>query len=360
MAELLKNVYTRDFILALAQQLTAIFPAFDGEKFQQLVFDGNWQQKELKARMNHIAQSLHQVLPGPYHQNLELLKQIKVENSGFEYMFLPAYVELYGLEDYVASIPALAHFTEFASSEFAVRPFIIRYPQQMMAQMALWARMDNKHLRRLASEGCRPRLPWAMALPEFKQDPSPVLPILEVLKDDPSEYVRRSVANNLNDIAKDNPEQVIKLAKNWLGQTDNTDRLIKHACRTLLKKAEPEILALFGFAPPKSIEVSALKVQKQVAMGDKLSFSFTLATKAQALGKLRIEYAIDYMKSNGKQARKIFKIAEADYSSQQKAITREQSFKAISTRKHYPGAHGMAVIINGQELAADEFTLTAA
>ncbi|WDE04265.1 DNA alkylation repair protein [Thalassomonas viridans] len=360
MAELLKNVYTREFITALAQQLTAIFPAFDKDKFQHLIFDDTWQQKELKARMNHIAQCLHQVLPGPYHHNLELLKQIKVEQAGFEYMFLPAYVELYGLEDYVASIPALAHFTEFASSEFAVRPFIIKYPKQMMAQMALWARMDNKHLRRLASEGCRPRLPWAMALPAFKQDPAQVLPILEVLKDDPSEYVRRSVANNLNDIAKDNPKQVIAIAKRWFGQTENTDRLIKHACRTLLKKADPEILTLFGFAPPKAIEVTALKVQKQVTMGDKLSFSFTLATKAQALGKLRIEYAIDYMKSNGKQARKIFKIAEADYNDRQKAITREQSFKAISTRKHYPGAHAVAVIINGEELAADKFILTAA
>ncbi|WP_281556265.1 DNA alkylation repair protein [Thalassomonas sp. RHCl1] len=360
MAELLKNVYTQEFIAALTQQLTAIYPDFDSEKFQQLIFDAAWQQKELKARMNHIAHSLHQLLPGPYHHNLVLLKQIKVERSGFEYMFLPAYVELYGQEDYVASIPALAHFTEFASSEFAVRPFIIKYPRQMMAQMALWARMDNEHLRRLASEGCRPRLPWAMALPDFKQDPSPLLPILEVLKDDPSEYVRRSVANNLNDVAKDHPKLVTGIAKNWFGQTENTDRLVKHACRTLLKKAEPEILTLFGFAPPKAIQVTSLKVQKQVAMGERLSFSFTLATKAQALGKLRIEYAIDYMKSNGKQARKIFKIAEADYNARQKDITREQSFKAISTRKHYPGVHGMAVIINGQELAAGEFTLTAA
>ena len=359
MAELLKNVYTPEFFESLSRQLQSILPEFDAKTFQQLIFSDNWQQKELKDRMNHIAKTLHLVLAKPYQQTLAVLKKITVDIIGFEYMFLPAYVELYGLTEFELSVDALEHFTEFASAEFAVRPFIKKYPQKMMTQMTIWSTADNHHLRRLASEGCRPRLPWAMALADFKENPQAILPILETLKNDDSEYVRRSVANNLNDISKDNPQIVIGLASAWFAQTKNTDHLIKHACRGLLKQANPQILTLFGFAAPTQIEVASFDVQNSVLMGDNLSFSFTLTTTSKALGKLRIEYAIDYMKSNGKQSRKIFKIAEADYREQEKIINRHQSFKAISTRKHYPGAHAMAIIINGQQLAINDFIVTA-
>ena len=144
-------------------------------------------------------------------------------------MLFPDYVECYGLEHFDSSISALETFTKYSSAEFAVRPFIMRYEQKMMSQMRKWSRSKNHHLRRLSSEGCRPRLPWSMALPAFKQDPTAILTIISALLSDGSEYVRRSVANNLNDISKDHPEIVIEITRQNLGQSDATDKLLKHA-----------------------------------------------------------------------------------------------------------------------------------
>ncbi len=272
-------------------------------------------------------------------------------------MFFPTFVELYCLDDYPLCIDALAFFTQYSSAEFAVRPLIEKQPEMMMAQMLKWASSDNEHIRRLASEGCRPRLPWASALPAFKQDPTLILLILEKLKDDKSEYVRRSVANNLNDISKDNPELVVELVKQWQGISKQCDWIIKHACRGLLKQAHPEALKLFGFSSVSHVSVTKLNVDKQVVMGDTLAFSFELSSK-QALGKLRIEYAIDFMKKNGKQARKIFQISESTIQARQKQVSKNFSFKPISTRKYYLGKHQLAVIVNGVEKQVIEFKLT--
>ncbi|MFK5986489.1 MAG: DNA alkylation repair protein [Pseudomonadota bacterium] len=362
MAELLKNFYTEAFFDAFIDVLKKYYPDFQGDKFKTAIFDNNWKDKELKQRMRHISQTLHLYLPVEYVQALEILKSTSRNFQGFEYFFFPDYVELYGMGNFQHSMSALEVFTQYSSSEFAVRPFIKKCPEQMMEQMQQWAKSDNHHHRRLASEGCRPRLPWAMALPEFKYDPQAVLKILQQLKNDPSEYVRRSVANNLNDIAKDNPQQVIKLAKLWLAEhanspDKNTFRLVKHACRSLLKQGNREVLGLFGYTAPKHIIIKEFKLQKSLAMGEVFYFSFVIKTNAQQLGKLRIEYGLDFMKKNGKQARKIFKISESDYTGQTKVVTKHHSFKKISTRKYYPGLHGIAIIINGQELACESFIL---
>jgi 3-methyladenine DNA glycosylase AlkC len=226
-----------------------------------------------------------------------------------------------------------------------------------MRQMELWAESDNLHVRRLASEGCRPRLPWAMALPAFKRDPRLVLSILKKLKADESEYVRRSVANNLNDIAKDNPAAVVKIARHWQGESEQTDRLLKHACRTLLKQARPDIMKLFGFAKPEHIRIGDLVVQRRVKIGGDLPFSFTLHSLQSPLGKLRIEFAMDFMKQNGRPSRKLFKFSEAEHSGNEKSYCKSYSFRPISTRKYYAGAHGLAIIVNGFELAKATFEL---
>jgi len=357
MPEPLKNLYNEDFISSLASLLQSTCNKFAAEDFQKGVFDSDWSQKELKARMNHIAVMLHKYLPGSYRENIKILKPVSSQFSGLQHMVFPAYVELYGTEDFGTSMSALEHFTPNSSSEFAIRPFIKQSPKKAMQQMETWAESSDHHVRRLATEGCRPRLPWAMALPRFKKNPGPVIKILEKLKDDENEYVRRSVANNLNDISKDNPEIVIAIAKDWLGKAPEIDWVVKHACRSLLKQGEPELMAVFGFEEPGHIRIRDFTVQDSVGIGEKLKFSFKLQTQQESLGKLRIEYAIDFMKNNGLQKRKIFKISESDNSSQQKEITREHSFRLISTRKYYPGTHGIAVIINGHELLGGEFQL---
>jgi 3-methyladenine DNA glycosylase AlkC len=159
-----------------------------------------------------------------------------MEDGGLVYIFLPDYIEQYGLEDFESSVKAIENVTRFVSCEFAVRPFILKYGGTMMKKMRTWSLHKSYHVRRLSSEGSRPRLPWAISIPELKKDPSPILPILENLKNDPSEWVRRSVANNLNDIAKDHPGLVIELARKWKGISRETDAIIKHGSRTLLKK----------------------------------------------------------------------------------------------------------------------------
>ena len=357
MPEPLKNLYSVDLIKSLCEQISNVYEKFDEYGFFAHVIDDEWKDKELKERMKHISESLHQYLPIEYSDAIQIIMKSSSKFSGFQYMFFPGFVELYGLNKYEESIQALEHFTKYSSSEFAVRPFIKKYNHKMMAQMKAWSESENHHVRRLASEGCRPRLPWAMALPEFKQDPSQILPILEKLKNDDSEYVRRSVANNLNDISKDNPQVVIEIAKSWLGNNQQTDWVVKHACRTLLKQGQPEIMNLFGFSKPEHIKIINFITSKTVEMGEKLDFSFNLESQRQKLGKLRIEYAIGFVKKNGTLSRKIFKISESEISGNNKTVTKSHSFKKISTRRYYSGKHSVSIIVNGHELASMEFLL---
>ena len=358
MSEPLKNLYSIELLESVSAQLQHHYPSFDRLGFIAYVMDDEWQHRELKQRMTHIAAALHHFLPMPYSKALTLLMAISIRFTGFEYMFFPDFVERYGLGHYQDSIIALEHFTEYASSEYAVRPFIKHYPDQMMAQMMIWAKSDNHHLRRLASEGCRPRLPWAMALADFKQHPAAILPILEQLKNDDSEYVRRSVANNLNDISKDNPAIVIDIAQHWFGEHPQTNWLVKHACRTLLKQGQPEIMQLFGLVKPEHIAISHFSVQPSVKMGGKVTFSFMLVSEL-ALGRVRIEYALGFVKKNKQLFKKVFKISEADIKTHTKTVTKSHSFKKISTRTYYEGNHSLSIIVNGHEIAHKMFVLSA-
>jgi len=357
MPEPLKNLYSTELVESLSEQVNNLYSNFDKKGFVAHVIDGQWEDKELKDRMMHISGALYVFLPMEYSEAVQILMKAASKFSGFQYMFFPGFVEIYGLDEYEMSIEAMEYFTQHSSSEFAVRPFIKKFNYKMMAQMELWAESENHHVRRLSSEGCRPRLPWAMALPEFKKEPSPIMPILEKLKNDESEYVRRSVANNLNDISKDNPQVVIEAARNWLGDNQQTDWVVKHACRTLLKQGHTEILELFGFTKPNHIKSGDLKAQRSVDMGENLDFSFIIETKSNKLGKLRIEYAMDFVKKNGSLTRKVFKISESDIDSKSKEVTKSHSFKKISTRKYYAGNHKISVIVNGQEMASIGFLL---
>lgn len=355
MAEPLKNSYNEAFAGRLIAELQLHYPLFKGDLFKQQLFDSAWPARELKQRMRHITVTLHAHLPADYPQALTILKPASMCFTGFEAMFFPDYVECYGLDDYQTSILALEHFTQYSSSEFAVRPFIERYGDKMMLQMQQWAGSDNHHVRRLASEGCRPRLPWAMALPLFKKNPDAVLKVISKMRCDESEYVRRSVANNLNDISKDHPDRLLEIARQWLGQSAKTDWIVKHACRSELKRGSPEMLKLFGYAPPDHVKVVNFTLQPVVKMGEGLSFSFQLETAEKSLGRLRIEYAIDFLKANGKQRRKVFKISESDYAEPQKWVRRCHSFRVISTRKYYLGEHALVVIVNGVALSLLDF-----
>lgn len=356
MAEQLKNVYTNGYIKNLSIKIKENYKEFDSDGFINSIFDPTWQNLELKERMRHIAITLDRYLDLPYKKQLEILKKVSKDFYSFEAMFFQDFVEFFGLEDFENSIKALEVFTIESSSEFAIRQFILKYEDKTMAQMKLWAKSDNEHLRRLASEGCRPRLPWAIALPKFKKDPSKVLQVLELLKNDKSEYVRKSVANNLNDISKDNPNIVIKFVEDNLGFSKELDWICKHASRTLLKKGDKKVLSLFGFIDSSHIDIVEFICDEKIFLGEGLNFSFTLNSK-ENLGNLRLEYVIYYLKSNGSYSKKVFMISQNCIKSKQKTFFKKQSFKNMTTRKHYLGEHFISILLNGEEKLKRSFIL---
>ena len=356
MAEQLKNVYTKEYIKNLVFKIKENYKKFDENNFINSIFDNTWQNLELKARMRHIAITLNKYLPLQYTKQLEILKEVSKEFSSFEAMFFQDFVEVYGLDDFESSMKALEIFTQDSSSEFAIRQFILKYEDKTMNQMKVWAQSSNEHLRRLSSEGCRPRLPWAIALQKFKKDPTKVLEIIELLKNDKSLYVRKSVANNLNDISKDNPHLVIDFVKTNLGVSKELDWICKHASRTLLKKADKQILKLFDFNKSHHINITNLSYDSIVKIDGHLNFSFEL-TALEYLGNIRVEYAIDYLKSNNTHNKKIFMISQNEIKSSSKKFTKKQSFKNMTTRKHYLGIHYISILLNGEEIIKKEFLL---
>jgi len=362
MAEPFKNMYTRELIGKLATEIKSVCDAFLTDEFIQFIMDETWVNLELKARTNKIAAGLRKYLPQDYKAAIAIIDKVIVnygtwlEGFGF---FFTTFVELYGVEegDWDISIDAMARYTRHASAEFAVRPFIINHQDRMMAQMFEWSKNECAHIRRLSSEGCRPLLPWGQVLVNLKNDPSPILPILEQLKADPDLYVRKSVANNLNDISKNHPDLVAKLAKEWYGKVEFTNWIVKHGCRTLLKKGNRDVLAIFGLDDAESVQVGNLALaQKSISIGEAITFSFTIQAKKDV--KTRLEYAVDYVKASGKRSRKIFQISEISLKEgESKNYTRKHSFADVSIRKHYAGTHSITLIVNGTERGTVDFEL---
>jgi 3-methyladenine DNA glycosylase AlkC len=362
MSSLLKDRYSTAYARKLAAAVAVAWPRFDTEGYARAVLGDGWGELELKQRMRRLSSMLHRFLPIPYSRQLAVLKKVAPPFGGFEGMLFPDFVEQFGLDDFDASVQALEWFTQFSSSEFAVRPFIVRYGVRMMAVMRRWTSHESEHVRRLASEGCRPRLPWAMALPRFKRDPSPVLPVLEALKADPSDYVRRSVANNLNDIAKDHPEVILAIARRWLGTSRPTDALVKHACRTLLKRGDRRALELFGYRPSTAVKITGLSLSAaSLRIGENLQFQFTMVHGARQPLALRLEYAVDFVKASGRTTRKVFKIAESSFApGTPRLFERKHPFRDFTTRKHHPGEHRLSVLVNGKVSAEASLMLTRA
>lgn len=362
MPEPLKNLLNRELLDKVAADIRSVHVTFRADEFVGYVMDGTWNDLELKERTYRVAEGLGKFLPENYREAVGVIDKVVMNYGtwleGFAWFF-PVFVELYGQNeaDWDVSVAALERYTLYSSSEMAVRPFIIKNEKRMMAQMYLWSEHENELVRRLSCEGCRPALPWAPALNSFKKDPRPILPILERLKADPSVWVRKSVANNINDISKTHPDLVKELAKDWYGKNELTDWVVKHGCRTLLKKGDREILTMFGCGDAGSVDVYDLALDRtSVSIGEDIAFSFSIASKEAA--KARLEYGVDYVKQNGKRNRKIFQISETSLKENEKrSYTRKHSFADVSTRKHYPGTHSITLIVNGAERGKLDFEL---
>jgi 3-methyladenine DNA glycosylase AlkC len=360
MAEKLKDRFlTESSVGAMADELKRVCPSLGRKKLLSLVLDDAFKGRELMDRMRHATSCLREVLPKSYRKALAVLRKAAPGIKGCEALCLPDYVERFGLEDWDLSLDALVLFTKYSSSEFAIRPFIMKNPKRAMTFMKKIAEDGDEKVRRFASEGCRPRLPWAVALPGFKKNPSPIIPVLEKLKDDESEFVRRSVANNLNDISKDHAGLVLDIGERWIGKSEETDWIVKHACRTLLKAGDSRAMRLFGFGDPRRIAVRSFEFgKKKLAIGGRTSFRFVLEIKSKKACKVRLEYAVHFVKARGRTSPKVFKISEKTRRPGEHRISGNHAFADLSTRKHYPGEHLFRIIVNGGEKAAATLLLT--
>ncbi len=347
--------------------LTAVYPSFNTPSFMAQI-EAELEALELKQRSGLFATAMRDHLPSDYPEAIAILQrafppelsEVDGEFSfGFDMMPIPHFVELFGLDHFEVSMAAMKEITKRFSAEFAIRPFITRYPQQTLAILQAWSVDDNVHVRRLVSEGTRPRLPWAGRLYQFIEDPTPVLPLLAKLRQDESLYVRRSVANHLNDIAKDHPELVVQTLSDWqVDGDDNLDWITRHALRTLIKDGRSDALALIGYGEVE-VSVSEFRVEPEtIQMGETVTIHLTLQSESDVSQELLIDYAIHFVKANGTTSPKVFKWTTKELNGRQTiTLTKKHKIKPITTRKYYGGEQGVAVQVNGRVLAQSSFHL---
>ncbi|MCH2233835.1 MAG: DNA alkylation repair protein [Crocinitomicaceae bacterium] len=357
MTTLLKDSYNKELIQSIGERLKSEWSKFNKKEFLKSTYTNEFLTLELKDRMRWIAKKMNDSLPIPYKQQIEFIKPLAPHYPALQGIIFPEFVHTFGLEDPTTSIEALEYLTQYSTGEFAIRPFLIKYPKTIDT-MVEWSKHKNFHVRRLASEGTRPLLPWAPKLPEYIKDPTPILPILENLKNDPEDYVYRSVANNLNDISKDHPELALNIAEKWIGSSDSANWAAKHGMRTLLKKGHPDAMKLFGFGDISAIQVQDFNLENhKIKIGEFTRLNIKLLNSGKS-SKFRIEYMIHYLKKNGKHNTKVFQIAEKQIKPNEKVdYSKKLDFKDLSTRKHYAGQHFVSLSINGNRLNKLEFEL---
>jgi len=366
MATPLKNYYNDRFFDFFSSVFSEVYTTFDGKKFKEQIYAGEWEKLELKERMRKTADVLASMLPKDFKEAAQYIQAFadhyhasNRSGFGFELMFVCDFVERYGIDDVETAIQTMEKTTTLSSAEFAVRPFLNKYPERMMKQMNTWSKHPHELVRRLSTEGFRPRLPWGLAVPYLKKDPSPVFEVLESLKDDASENVRRSVANNLNDISKDHPEKVLEVLTRWKKNHPETERVIKHASRTLLKQGHQEILELFGSSSSEYLSFMLVDgLTSTIRVNEAQAFSFQIHHTGKTEQKIRVEYVIYFLLNNGKHGKKVFFITEKILQPGQNIqLKKSHTFKPITTRTYYEGLHKMAVLVNGKEYGLGEFNL---
>lgn len=359
MAEPLKNqFFQRSFFEALSASISNHYSGWSESQFMEAIYVDSWEAMELKQRMKHASLALGQALPSAFPEAVEILKKSIPNDAKFEGLLFSEYVQHHGMNHPEVALDALELFTQCGSAEFAIRPFIINHEKLTMSHMLQWTKNKNVHVRRLASEGCRPRLPWAPALPKFKHDPKNVLEILDQLMNDSELYVRKSVANNLNDITKDHPEIAIGFLKKWNEKTTpNITWITKQALRGLIKAGNLEALSLVGIKPAKA-KINRLQIPDLVQFGQKFKISFELVNDERVSTSFLVDYIIHHQKANGTLTPKIFKLGTYKLDAGEVlTIAKNHSIIPITTRKYYAGAHKIEIQVNGKVLAEKPFIL---
>jgi 3-methyladenine DNA glycosylase AlkC len=343
----------------IASALSRLESSFNTDRFLALALDG-LETRELMDRLRQTALAADSALPGSFQDKVALLRAY-APNIGHNFVGIwPCeFVARFGLHDPAFSLAALRDLTRFGSAEFAIRPFILRDQPATLAVLQSWAADANEHVRRLASEGSRPRLPWGARLQSLVADPSPTLPILTALRADESLYVRKSVANHLNDICKDHPDIVLDLVSTWDRSNPRTAWIVKHALRTLIKRGHPRALALLGAGKPARVNVTFSVAPKRLVLGGTLTLDAVISSTAAQTQRLLIDYVVHYARASGKAAEKVFKWTAIDLAPRKSiSLTKRQVIRDFSTRKHHAGTHRIELQINGRRLAECSFRLS--
>jgi 3-methyladenine DNA glycosylase AlkC len=368
MAEPLKNRYGADVPRAIATMIAAVYPGFKSAAFVRDVLAG-YDALELMPRGKKIAQALRHHLPDDYERALAILMDSLDQPHGHgpsksmsSFLYLPhtMFVANYGLAHFEASMRAQHALTQRFTAEFSIRPFLERHLDVTLRQLRAWATDPSPHVRRLVSEGTRPRLPWAPRLRQFQVDPTPVLALLELLKDDPELYVRRSVANSLNDIGKDHPEVLTRTAQAWLKDaTAERTWIVGHALRSAIKRGDGGALKVMGFGKTAKVALGRVQITPGTAvMGAAVTIAFELTNTQTRAQNLLVDLAVHYIKANGQANAKVFKLKTLELAPGQTArFAKKLSLAQMTTRKHYPGLHKVEVMLNGHAHPLGAFEL---
>ncbi len=379
MAEPFKNLVNRKTVAEAACHLARVRPEFDHRRFTALALAGLG-QLELKARVLHLAAALTQALPADFAQACDVIEAALAQPlpldaegepaehdvaarasglSGIIIWSLGEFVAARGQDHTARALACLHALTQRSTAEFAIRPFLQREPEAVFRILAKWVRDPSAHVRRLVSEGSRPRLPWGLRLQALVGDPSPTLPLLRALQDDPSAYVRRSVANHLNDIAKDHPDLVAAWVREHLvGAPPARIALLRHASRTLIKAGHPATLEAWGLDRSLHGKATLALSARTVSIGGSLGLTVRLTSTATAPQSLVIDYAVHHVRANGEHSRKVFKGWKVTLAAgERRTSVKRHSFRLVTTRRLYPGTHRIDLLVNGQLIAGGDLTL---
>jgi 3-methyladenine DNA glycosylase AlkC len=374
MAEPFKNLINVQLLAAAGARLKGVWPEFERESFFRQAAEG-LDTLELKARAMQVCAALEATLPEDFGEACNVIEtslappwpderassgQVVDEGlSGWILWPVGEFIARRGQGDPERALHALRAITQRFTAEFAIRPFIVNHPARVFAMLESWLQDPSAHVRRLVSEGSRPRLPWGLQLKSLIQDPSPTLPLLRALQDDPSEYVRRSVANHLNDIAKDHPGLVASWLQQHLPDAPPARRaMLRHASRMLIKKGDPAILAAWGLDKAFKGEVDFQLTPKKLNVGDSLTLALTLRSSARRAQKLAIDYLVHHVKADGRTTPKVFKGWTLELAAGDSVqLGKQHSMRTVTTRRYHAGAHAVEVQINGRVVASAPFAL---
>jgi len=369
MPDELRDFYDDSVIRDIAADLKRAYPQFNTRRFISDCLDG-LEPLSLTGRAAHVAAAMRKHLPTDFDHVADILERsLGPHHAGtdsfgmapFKYLPHTILVASDGLGHFEASMRLQYEITQRFTAEFSIRAFLNAHPEATYTRLIAWSTDPNHHVRRLVSEGSRPRLPWAPRLRHFQKDPAPVLALLERLKDDPELYVRRSVANNLNDIAKDHPDLVVDVCRRWLkGASPERQWIVKHALRSLVKAGHPGALELMGAGAAPTIRLDHVRITpKRVAIGGRVECTCDLVSAARTDQDLLIDYVVHYVKADGRTSPKVFKLKRVTLARGTSVPLRfVVKLADLTTRKHYPGRHDLSLRVNGRDFPLGSLTVS--